>query len=82
MELTLEKLRTLSGALYEVGKSIEGINEDDFTKEVQDRLEAIENTPLHIIQGNQVKKLQRIAADVEDGKIKAWELIFQEAGRK
>ena len=82
MELTLWQLNNILTGMTRITDTMMGNKYgvlDD--KNMRCSNEAIE-TPVMIIQGNQVKKLQRIAADVEDGKIKAWELIFQEAGRK
>lgn len=74
--MTLGQFNKIAASMVKMADAMIG-NDYDFMNEKNCSTESL-NTPLLVIQSNTVKELVRIAADIKDGKVKAWELIFKE----
>ena len=74
--MTLGQMDKLLAGMRDVTAALDDVDVEDAYCEAA---EAIWARPILVIQGNMVKELTRIAADIKDGKVKAWELIFKEA---
>ena len=74
--MTLGQMDRLIAGMRDITAALDGV---DVEAAYCDTAEEIWSRPVLTIQGNMVKDLTRIAADIKDGKVKAWELIFKEA---
>ena len=74
--MTLGQMDKLIAGMRDMTAAMDNVDVEDAYCEAA---EAIWNRPVLVIQGNVIKELVRIAADIKDGKVKAWELIFKEA---